>query len=175
MAQDIDKTDQIRRYMRHAFGQAVYNEAWEATGKDTDTLAKDAMQEVLRAIGDENVTDPGPSSLEIAVRAAYPLVVSGGINADRGTANNDQPDRRNPGEVLDAMRRTVQGVHQLAQALKDFTAGTLIRAVDEKGEIKKKADGSADLIVSATPTSGSSSRLPARPAPGAAAPCRRNG
>jgi hypothetical protein len=75
-------------------------------------------------------------------------VVSAGINADRGTANNDQPDRRNPGEVLDAMRRTVQGVHQLAQALKDFTAGTLIRAVDEKGEIKRKADGSADLIVS---------------------------
>ena len=74
-------------------------------------------------------------------------MVSGGINADRGTANNDQPDRRNPGEVLDAMRRTVQGVHQLAQALKDFTAGKLIRAVDDKGEIKKKADGSSDLIV----------------------------
>jgi hypothetical protein len=147
VAQDIDKTDQIRRYMRHAFGQAIYNEAWEATGRDTDTLAKDAMQEVLRAIGDENVTDPGPSSLEMAVRAAYPLVVSGGINADRGTANNDQPDRRNPGEVLDAMRRTVQGVHQLAQALKDFGAGQLVRAVDENGAIKKKADGSGDLIV----------------------------
>jgi hypothetical protein len=147
VAQDIDKTDQIRRYMRHAFGQAVYNEFWESTGRDTDALAKDALQEVLRAIGDENVTDPGPSSLELAVRAAYPLVVTGGINADRGTANNDQPDRRNPGEVLDAMRRTVQGVHQLAQALKDFTAGQLIRAVDENGAIKKKADGSGDLIV----------------------------
>ncbi len=74
-------------------------------------------------------------------------MVSGGINADRGTANNDQPDRRNPGEVLDAMRRTVQGVHQLAQGLKDFAAGQLIRAVDEYGAIKKKADGGSELIV----------------------------
>jgi hypothetical protein len=147
VAQDIDKTDQIRRYLRHAFGQAVYNENWESTGRETDALVKDAMQEVLRAIGDENITEPGPSSLELAVRAAYPLVVSGGISADRGTANNDQPDRRNPGEVLDAIRRTVQGVHQLAQALKDFAAGQLIRAVDENGAIKKKADGSGDLIV----------------------------
>jgi hypothetical protein len=147
VAQDIDKTDQIRRYMRHAFGQAVYNEAWESTGRDTDALAKEAMQEVLKAIGDETITEPGPASLELAVRAAYPLVVTGGINADRGSLNNDQPDRRNPGEVLDAMRRTVQGVHQLAQALKDFTAGQHIRAVDENGAIKQKADKSGELIV----------------------------
>ena len=45
------------------------------------------------------------------------------------------------------MRRTVQGVHQLAQALKDFTAGQLIRAVDDNGAIKEKADGSGELIV----------------------------
>jgi len=143
---DTNKTDQVRRYMRHAFGQAVYNESWESTGRDTDALAKEALQEVLRAIGDETITEPGPASLELAVRAAYPLVVSGGISADRGTANNDQPDRRNPGEVMDAMRRTVHGVHQLAQALKDFTAGQLIRAVDENGAVKKKADGNEMII-----------------------------
>jgi hypothetical protein len=144
---DPAKTDQVRRYMRHAFGQAVYNEKWEGTGRDTEALAKEALQEVLLSIGNEDITDPGPASLELAVRAAYPLVVSGGIRADRGTANNDQPDRRNPGEVLDAMRRTVQGVHQLAQALRDFTAGQHIRAVDEDGAIKKRADGTGDLIV----------------------------
>ncbi len=148
VANDPAKNDQVRRYMRHTFGQAVYNEPWESTGRDTDTLAKEALQEVLRSIGDENISDPGPASLELAVRAAYPLVVTGGISADRGTANNDQPDRRNPGEVLDAMRRTVQGVHQLAQSLRDFTAGQHIRAVDENGTVKKRSDGVGDLIVS---------------------------
>lgn len=148
VANDPAKTDKMRRYMRYAFGQAVYNEPWEGTGRDTETLAKEAMQEVLLSIGDENITEPGPSSLELAVRSAYPLVVTGGINADMGTRSNLQPDRRNPGEVLDAMRRTVEGVHQLAQALKDFTAGQHIRAVDENGDIKKRADGTGDLIVS---------------------------
>lgn len=146
-ARDSDKTDQIRRCMRQAFGQAVYNESWESTGRTTDDLTKDAIQEVARAIGDENVTEPGPSTLELAVRAAYPLVVGGSINIARNFANNEQPDSRNPGEVLDAMRRTVHGVHQLAQALKDFEAGQLIRAVDESGAIKKRADGSGDLSV----------------------------
>jgi hypothetical protein len=126
----------------------VYNETWEGTGRDTEALAKEAMQEVLLAIGNEDVTEPGPASLELAVRSAYPLVVAGGINADMGTRNNVQPDRRNPGEVLDAMRRTVQGVHQLAQALRDFTAGQHIRAVDENGAIKKRADATGDLVVS---------------------------
>jgi hypothetical protein len=143
-ANDPAKTDQVRRYMRHAFGVAVYNEPWEGTGRDTETLAKDAMQEVLLAIGNEDIKEPGPASLELAVRGAYPLVVT----ADMGTRNNNQPDRRNPGEVLDAMRRTVQGVHQLAQALRDFTAGQHIRAVDEDGAIKKRADATGDLIVS---------------------------
>jgi hypothetical protein len=144
---DHAKIDQVRRYMRHAFGQAVYQEAWESTGGDTEALAKEALQEVLRWVPDENLTGPGPASLELAVRAAYPLVVTGGINADRGTANNDQPDRRNPGEVLDAMRRTPPGVHQLAQALRDFAAGQHIRAVDENGAVKQRPDG-GDLMVS---------------------------
>src|SRR5262249_43501780 len=66
---------------------------------------------------------------------------------DRNFASNERPDRRQPGEVLDAMRRTVQGVHQLVQALKDFAGSQLIRAVDENGAIKKKADGAGELIV----------------------------
>ena len=148
VAYDPVKTDQMRRYMRHAFGKAVYEQTWGNTGRDTDTLAKDAILEVERSIDDENITEPGPASLELAVRAAYPLVVTGGISADRRTTNNSQPDRRTPGEVLDAMRRTVHGVHQLAQGLRDFTAGQHMRAVDEDGPIKKRSDGNGDQIVS---------------------------
>ena len=146
---DRTKTDQVRRYMRHAFSQAVYNETWESTGRETETLEKEAIGEVQRAIGDENVSELGPASLELAVRAAYPLVVTGSLHDDRGTMDNLQPDRRKAEAVLDAMRHTVQGVHQLAQALRDSSADQQhIRAVDENGAIKKKLDGTSDLIIS---------------------------
>ena len=42
-----------------AFSQPVYNEKWESTGRDTETLAKAAMRELLEALGNENNPDPG--------------------------------------------------------------------------------------------------------------------
>lgn len=147
MATDPAKTDQVRRYMRHAFGQVVYREKWESTNRDTDTLEKEALREVQHSLANETITDPGPSSLELAVRAVYPLITTGALNADRGTANNAQPDRRIPSEVLDAMRRRIQGVRQLAQILRDFDSERHLRAVDEFGNFKKREDGSGDQII----------------------------
>jgi hypothetical protein len=146
LAEDPAKIDQVRRYMRHAFGKAVHGKQWESTERDTEVLAREAKAELLRS-DDGTMLEPGVASLELAVRAAYPLVTTGTLNADRGTRSNDQPDRRAPGEVLDAMRRTIQGVHQLAQGLLDFKFGRPIRAVDENGAIRKRADGSGDRII----------------------------
>jgi hypothetical protein len=145
---DPSKTDQIRRYMRHAFGKAVHRENWESTSRSTQQLVSEALKEVREAIGSANKSEVGPASLELAVRAAYPLVVSGRLNADRGSNNNNQPDRRTPGEVLDAMRQTPQGVLQLAQALADYATGDPIRAVDDDGAVKRLADQSGDQTVS---------------------------
>jgi hypothetical protein len=144
---DPGRADQVRRYMRHAFGKAVHREKWEVTDRDTDRLEKEALAEVRKAIGEGSNGEPGPASLELAVRSAYPLVVSGGLNADRGSLNNDQPDRRTPAEVLDAMRQSIQGVRQLAQSLRDYLADETIRAVDENGMVKKRPDGSGDVQV----------------------------
>lgn len=141
------RTDQIRRYMKHAFSKSVHREQWSSTDRETDDLVKEAHEEVKRWIGNDSAKDVGPASLELAVRASYPLVVGGRLNADRGTANNQQPDRRTPGEVLDAMRRTAQGVHQLGQAVRDFEDDVPIRAVEENGEIRKLSDGSGDQAV----------------------------
>ena len=143
---DPSKTDQIRRYMRHAFGKAVHRDVWSATDRTTDQLLIEAAKEVQEAIGAGNGLEPGPASLELAVRAAYPLVVSGRLNADRGS-NSEQPDRRTPGEVLEAMRQTPQGVLQLVQALKDFSANQPIRAVDESGQIKRLTDNAGDQMI----------------------------
>jgi hypothetical protein len=141
---DAGKTDQVRRHMRHAFGKAMHRERWQSTDRDTETLVKESLMEVARAIGDGATTEPGPASLELAVRAAYPLVVTGRLGGNQ----RDLPDRRTPGEVLDALRRTAQGIHQLAQSLRDFGDNRNIRAVNEDGSVRRLADDSGDQVVS---------------------------
>lgn len=141
------KTDQIRRYMRHAFGKSVFKEDWDDTGRDTCRLVDDALSELRQTIAAGLRSCDGPASIELAVRAAYPLLVQGRLNADRGSFNNIQPDRRTPGEVLDALRQTQQGIFQLGQALSDFEAGVPLRAVDDDGNVKKRNDGAGDLTI----------------------------
>jgi hypothetical protein len=147
LAADNAKRDQVRRYLRHAFGKAIHEQKWACTDRDTDTLEQAALHEVRTAIGD-GLNEPGPATLELSVRAAYPLIVAGALNADRGSKGNDQSDRRTPGEVLNVMRRKIQGVRQLAQALRDYAAGQPVRAVNEEGEVLPRADGSGDQLVS---------------------------
>lgn len=145
-ADEPGKTDQNRRYLKHAFGKSAHKENWAATDRTNDQLANEALREVLQALAGPGGSEPGPASLELAVRAAYPLIVSGRLNADRGSTG-DQPDRRTPGEVLDVMRQTPQGIRQLAQALTDFAADHGIRAVDEGGQIKQLSDKSGEQMV----------------------------
>jgi hypothetical protein len=151
VADDPSKVDQIRRYLRHAFGKSAHQDEWEATTRPTNQLVKAALTEVREAIGNGATDELGPSSLELVIRASYPLVVTGRLNADRGSSGNDQPDRRTPGEILDTMRRSPQGVYQLGQALLDFEANgfevkTALRAVDESGQVKRLADGSDQTV-----------------------------
>ena len=135
VADDRAKVDQVRRYLRHAFSKSVHRDLWQATGQTTEQLVDQALAEVREAIGNGDMEEPGPASLELAVRASYPLVVSGRLNADRGSSGNEQPDRRTPGEVLDAMRRSLHGVRQLGKALDDFRQAEPLRAVDEAGSL----------------------------------------
>src|SRR5262249_32594626 len=132
----------------HAFSKSAHRDAWQATGRSTEQLVNHALAEVREAIGNGDTGEPGPASLELAIRASYPLVVSGRLNADRGSSGNEQPDRRTPGEVLDAMRRSLHGVRQLGQALEDFEQSRPLRAVDEDGEVKRTSDGSSDQTLS---------------------------
>jgi hypothetical protein len=141
------KADLVRRCMRHSFGKAVHKEEWESTDRNTDSIVAEALKEVRLAIADDSIKEPGPASLELAVRAAYPLVVSRRLTADRNFGDA-QADRRTPGDVLDAMRKTIPGVYQLGQALRDFGSdGQQIRAVDEDGQVKKLSDGAGEQMV----------------------------
>jgi hypothetical protein len=134
--------DRIRRYMQQGFGEAVRDGDWNATFRSPADLLQASLKEYE--------ADPdkfGPDRLELAARGAYPLIASLRLHADRGTTDNDQPDRRTPGLVIDAMLRQPAGLRQLHCALIDYPAGQLIRVVDENGNVVRTNDGAQERHV----------------------------
>jgi hypothetical protein len=132
--------DRIRRYMQHTFAKPLHQDVWQPTTRSSDELVAAALSELKDG-------EAGESSLELAARGAYPLITELRLWGDRGTLNNEQPDRRTPGEVIDTMRRTPLGVRQLGQALKDQAAGHKLRVVDDTGEIVWTEDGAQERHV----------------------------
>jgi hypothetical protein len=139
-----DHSDRIRRYMRHGFAKALNVDEWKATTRSTDELVADALREVQ-----DGPEDGGSASLELAARAAYPLITTLKLWGDQG-GGRDQPDRRTPGEVIDVMRRNAVGVQQLGRALNDHAAGDQIRAVDARGAVVHTPDGSQEQHINDT-------------------------
>lgn len=136
--EDSRRRERTRKYLKEAFSSELAKEDWEATFRSADEIAAAALSEAESG-------NPGPATRELAARSAYPLVVDGRLTADRGSRDSDQPDRRKPGEVIDRMRTTPQGVHQLHQALVDFGNTRRIRMVDHTGQIERNAEG-RDII-----------------------------
>lgn len=131
--EDARKRERIRRYLKEAYSVELAKE-WEATFRTGPILTEAALTELAGG-------EAGPASRELAARSAYPLVVSGSLTADRGTQDNDQPDRRKPGEVIDRMRVMEHGVLQLGQAVTDHEAGCRPRSVDEQGSVRINENG----------------------------------
>ena len=135
--EDSRRRERIRRYLKESFSSELAKEEWEATFRSGEELAAAALSEAESG-------NPGPATREIAARSAYPLVVNGQL-LDRGPRDTDQPDRRKPGEVINRMRMTPQGVYQLRQALVDFGNDFRIRMVDDTGRVERNAEG-RDII-----------------------------
>jgi hypothetical protein len=136
--EDGRKRERTRRYLKEAYSVSLARE-WEATFRSGDELAAAAMSEL-------DAGAPGPASRELAARSAYPLIVSAGLTGDRGTQNNDQTDRRKPGEVIERMRSMKHGIHQLSRAVVDFQEGGRPRIVDEEGAVLLDPDGHEILL-----------------------------
>ena len=58
VADEPAKTDQVRRYMRHAFGKSVHRAHWQSTARDTDQIEKEALKEVRQSIADATAEEP---------------------------------------------------------------------------------------------------------------------
>jgi hypothetical protein len=139
--EDSRKRERKRKYLKSAFSGELAKD-WEATFRGAEELAQAALDEVGSG-------EPDTATRELAARSAYPLVIGGQLTGDRGSTNNDQPDRRHPGEVIDRMRSTPHGVHQLKQTLLDFAAGRRARKVDETGQVMQNDDGRDVLVTDA--------------------------
>lgn len=139
-AEEGQKVSDIYRALQTGFADVLASEQWQATYRPTEAIVADALREIDLGTG------PGPASLELAARAAFPLIVSRQLFPDRGTKNNDQVDRRQPGTVIDRMRASERGIRQLAQAISDHAAGRQIRAISPSGELIQLDDGDDEQI-----------------------------
>lgn len=131
--EDTKRRERIRKYLRDAFSSELAKD-WQATFRDGEELSAAALAEVQKG-------SPDAATRELAARSAYALIVDGRLTGDRGTRNNDQPDRRNPSEIIDVMRTVPQGIYQLRQALADFRVGRRVRLVDEDGSVVRNEEG----------------------------------
>ncbi len=138
---ESDKVTDIHRALKDGFSEPLAAECWQATYRSTEELTAAALDETSNGAA-------GPNSLELAARAAYPLIVSRQLFSDRGTKDNNQVDRRKPGLVIDRMRTNPWGVRQLSQALADHAAGRKVRAVAHDGSPIPLAEGPGDQAVS---------------------------
>jgi hypothetical protein len=137
--------DRVRRYMQHGF-VSVRDNHFNPTHRDADVVLGDALSE----FDEDPAGTPGQARLELAARAAYPLIATLSLWADRGTSNNpNADDRRRPGEVIDTMLMSRLGIQQLHRAIVDHNDGrSALRAVNEDGTVRLTDDRAQDQTLS---------------------------
>ncbi|MGE4001296.1 MAG: hypothetical protein AB7I48_13860 [Planctomycetaceae bacterium] len=130
------EAEQKRKYLIKAVPAAAERRGstgveWQATSKPHDQLMLEALDEVreAQAAGDDEL---GRATIELAVRAIHPLIANNALTGERD--HSIQPDRRQPWQVIDAMRQSLRGVRQLGEVLLEHADGKkTFRAVDAAG------------------------------------------
>jgi hypothetical protein len=132
------EAEQKRKYVIKSIPSAVErrgkgNTDWQATGKSHEQLMLDALDEV-RGAKASGKDEPGPATVELAVRSILPLVANSALTGIRGFDRTKDTDERAPALVIDAMRLTQRGVRQLGTVLGEYAEGKkAFRAVDVAG------------------------------------------
>ena len=126
-SEEGEKVSDIYRGLQTGFSDSLATGSWQATYRPTEELVTAALTDMNRG------GDGGLAALELAARAAYPLIVGRQLFPDRGTQNNEQPDRRTPAGVIERLRSSEWGIRQLGRALQDHSDARAISAVDSNG------------------------------------------
>jgi hypothetical protein len=133
------EADQKRKYVIKSIPSVAERRGaagidWEATGKSHEQLMLDALDEVSTPKANRK-DEPGPATVELAVRSILPLIANSALAGIRGFDRTENSDERAPSMVIDAMRQTRRGVRQLGEILREYAEGKkAFRAVDATGE-----------------------------------------
>ena len=131
------EAEQKRKYLIKSIPAAAERRGkdavnWKATGKPHDQLMQESLDEVASA-QKEGTHEPGPATVELAIRAMLPLVANDALAGNK-RFDREQPDDREPWQVIDAMRHTERGVRQLGEVLREYAEGKKsFRAVGAAG------------------------------------------
>jgi len=132
------EADQKRKYIVKSIPAAAERRGtagvdWQATGRPHDQLMLESLDEVGAAQTARN-DEPGPATVELAVRSILPLIAGNSLVGIRGFDRTEDSDERSPASVIDAMRQNKRGVRQLGVVLRDHASGEkAFLAVDAAG------------------------------------------
>jgi hypothetical protein len=146
------EAEQKRKYLIKSIPAAAERRGasgvdWEATANPHEQLVLEALDEVSEAQAGKK-DEPGPSTIELAVRSILPLIANNALVGTRGFDRNEDSDERSPSSVIDAMRRTKRGVRQLGEVLREHAAGKKsFRAIDANGNDVIGEDPSRPLLL----------------------------
>lgn len=117
--------------------EAIWDKPWAITNRSPAELRDAALDEL------EQTGEPGPSCRELLVKAAGHLAAQSWLKpTDPGAPGRDR-DQRQPAVVLDAMHKSNQGIHVLAEALAAGRRNADARALTPHGQIIEQGGGDA--------------------------------
>jgi hypothetical protein len=117
--------------------EAIWDKPWANTSRSPAELRDSALNEL------EHTGEPGPSCRELLVKAAGHLAAQSWLKpTDPGAPGRDR-DQRQPAVVLDAMHKSKQGIHVLAEALAAGRRNADARALTPEGQIIEQGGGDA--------------------------------
>jgi hypothetical protein len=115
--------------------EAIWDKPWTNTNRAPAELRDAALAEL------ETASEPGPACRELVVKAAGHLAAQSWLKpTDPGGPGRDR-DQRQPNIVLDAMHKTPQGIHVLAEALAAGRRNADARALTDDGQVIEQGGG----------------------------------
>lgn len=115
--------------------EAIWDKPWTNTNRAPAVLRDAALGEL------ESAGEPGPACRELLVKASGHLAAQSWLKpTDPGGPGRDR-DQRQPNVVLDAMHKTLQGIHVLAEALASGRRNADARALAADGQVIEQGGG----------------------------------
>jgi hypothetical protein len=115
--------------------EAVWDKPWKNSKRGADQLRQAALDELA------DLGEPGAACRELLVKAAGHLAAQGWLKPQEAGGQGRDRDQRQANVVLEAMHRSKQGIHVLAEALDAGRRNIDARAQTLDGQIIEQGGG----------------------------------